>query len=54
MAVLRQLDLVVLALALPIFIAADFPLLGYAVGARRLARPAVDLPRADPPRGRLG
>ncbi len=33
MAVLRQLDLVVLALALPIFIAADFPLLGYAAGA---------------------
>jgi hypothetical protein len=32
-AVLRYLDLVVLALALPIFIAADFPLLGYAAGA---------------------
>jgi hypothetical protein len=33
MAVLRQLDLVVLAIALPIFIAAGFPLAGYAVGA---------------------
>jgi hypothetical protein len=31
-AVLRQLDLVVLALALPIFIAAGFPMLGYVVG----------------------
>jgi hypothetical protein len=32
-ALLRQLDLVVLVLALPVFLAADFPLLGYAVGA---------------------
>ena len=32
MGVLRHLDLVVLALALPVFIAADFPLLGYVVG----------------------
>ena len=31
--VLRYLDLVVLALALPLFIAADLPLLGYAVAA---------------------
>jgi hypothetical protein len=33
MAVLRQLDLVVLVIALPIFIAAGFPLLGYAAAA---------------------
>lgn len=33
MLVLRQLDLVVLALALPVFLAAGFPLLGYAAGA---------------------
>jgi hypothetical protein len=33
MVVLRYLDLVVLALALPVFIAAGFPLLGYAAGA---------------------
>lgn len=32
-AILRWLDLVVLVLALPIFIAADFPLTGYAAGA---------------------
>ena len=32
-AILRYLDLVVLALALPVFIAADWPLLGYAVAA---------------------
>lgn len=31
--VLRQLDLVVLAIALPVFLAAGFPLAGYAVGA---------------------
>jgi hypothetical protein len=33
MAVLRQLDLVVLALALPVFLAAGFPLAGYAAAA---------------------
>jgi hypothetical protein len=33
MLVLRQLDLVVLVLALPVFVAAGFPLLGYAAGA---------------------
>lgn len=33
MLVLRQLDLVVLVLALPVFLAAGFPLLGYAAGA---------------------
>ncbi|MDX6686827.1 MAG: hypothetical protein QOF26_4261 [Baekduia sp.] len=32
-AVLRQLDLVLLALALPIFLIAGWPLLGYAAGA---------------------
>ncbi|MDQ3759432.1 MAG: hypothetical protein M3331_05785 [Actinomycetota bacterium] len=32
-AVLRHLDLALLALALPLFIAADWPLLGYAVAA---------------------
>ena len=32
-AILRYLDLVLLALALPAFIAADWPLLGYAVAA---------------------
>jgi hypothetical protein len=32
-AVLRQLDLLVLALALPVFLAAGFPMLGYAAGA---------------------
>jgi hypothetical protein len=31
--VLRQLDLVVLALALPVFLAAGFPLAGYATAA---------------------
>ena len=30
---LRYLDLVLLALALPVFVAADWPLLGYAVAA---------------------
>ena len=33
LAVLRNLDLVILALALPVFVAADWPLLGYAVAA---------------------
>jgi hypothetical protein len=33
MAVLRHLDLVLLALALPLFIAAGWPLLGYGAGA---------------------
>jgi hypothetical protein len=33
MTVLRWFDLVVLALAFPIFVLADFPLSGYAVGA---------------------
>ena len=33
MALVRQLDLVLLALALPLFIAAGWPLLGYAAGA---------------------
>lgn len=32
-AILRHLDLVLLALALPVFVAADWPLLGYAVAA---------------------
>jgi hypothetical protein len=32
-AILRYLDLVLLAAALPVFIAADWPLLGYAVAA---------------------
>jgi hypothetical protein len=31
--VLRQLDLVILAIALPVFVAAGWPLLGYAAGA---------------------
>jgi len=31
--VLRHLDLVVLAIALPVFVLADFPLEGYAAGA---------------------
>jgi hypothetical protein len=33
LALLRYLDLVVLALALPVFLLAGFPLLGYAAGA---------------------
>jgi hypothetical protein len=33
MEVFRYLDLVVLALAFPVFVAAGFPLLGYAAGA---------------------
>jgi hypothetical protein len=33
MAVLKHLDLVVLALALPVFVAAGFPLAGYLTGA---------------------
>jgi hypothetical protein len=32
MAAVRQLDLVVLALALPVFLLADLPVLGYAAG----------------------
>jgi hypothetical protein len=32
-AILRYLDLILLALALPVFVAADWPLLGYAVAA---------------------
>ena len=32
-AILRYLDLILLAIALPVFIAADWPLLGYAVAA---------------------
>ena len=32
-AILRYLDLILLAVALPVFIAADWPLLGYAVAA---------------------
>jgi len=32
-AILRYLDLVLLAAALPIFVASDWPMLGYAVGA---------------------
>jgi hypothetical protein len=31
--ILRQLDLFVLAIALPVFVLADFPMLGYAVAA---------------------
>src|SRR3569832_2444679 len=33
MTILRYLDLVLLALALPVFLVADFPMLGYAAGA---------------------
>ena len=33
MPALRHLDLVVLALALPLFLVAGFPMLGYAAGA---------------------
>ena len=33
MAIMRQLDLVILAIALPIFVVAGWPLLGYAAGA---------------------
>jgi hypothetical protein len=33
LSLLRYLDLVVLALALPIFLAADLPMIGYAAGA---------------------
>ena len=33
LAIVRHLDLVLLALALPVFIAAEWPLLGYAVAA---------------------
>jgi hypothetical protein len=33
MVLLRYLDLVILALALPIFVLADFPMLGYATAA---------------------
>ncbi len=32
-AILRHLDLILLALALPVFVAADWPMLGYAVAA---------------------
>jgi L-asparagine transporter-like permease len=32
-AILRYLDLILLAVALPVFVAADWPLLGYAVAA---------------------
>ncbi|MCW2959367.1 MAG: hypothetical protein JWP18_2170, partial [Solirubrobacterales bacterium] len=33
MVFLRYLDLVILALALPVFLLADFPMLGYAAAA---------------------
>ena len=33
MAIMRQLDLVILAIALPIFVVAGWPLVGYAAGA---------------------
>jgi len=33
MTILRYLDLVLLALALPVFLVSDFPMLGYAAGA---------------------
>ena len=33
MAAIKHLDLVILALALPVFVLADWPLLGYAAGA---------------------
>ena len=43
---MRYLDLALLALALPIFIAADLPLLGWARRGGRMAHPARD-PGAD-------
>ena len=44
MAALRVLDLIVLALALPVFLAAGFPMAGYAAGAGAwLAQRAVQV-----------
>jgi hypothetical protein len=55
--VLAQADLVLLALALPLFLVADWPLVGYAVAAavwlaQRFARAAVErrIARAGSPR----
>jgi hypothetical protein len=60
-AVVRYLDLVVLVVALPIFILADFPLSGYAVGAGAwVVQRAVQLvllaraARAEDPRTLVG
>jgi hypothetical protein len=60
-AVVRYLDLVVLVVALPIFILADFPLSGYAVGAGAwIVQRAVQLvllaraARAEDPRTLVG
>lgn len=59
--VVRYLDLVVLALALPVFILAGFPMLGYAVGgAAWLIQRAVQVwtvnraERSDDPRTLVG
>lgn len=44
MLALRYIDLVLLALALPVFVAADLPMLGYAAGAGAwLAQRAIQL-----------
>src|SRR5687767_3843502 len=46
-AIVRYLDLVLLALALPVFIAADWPLLGYAVAAGAWVAQRLVLAYAD-------
>jgi len=46
-AILRYLDLVLLALALPVFVAADWPLLGYAVAAGAWVAQRLVLAYAD-------
>jgi hypothetical protein len=44
MLALRYIDLVILALALPVFLAADLPMLGYAAGAAAwIAQRAIQL-----------
>ena len=54
MLALRYLDIVILILALPIFLAADLPMLGYAAGAVAWLVAARDPDRARPQGGGRG
>ena len=53
MIVIKYLDLVILAIALPIFVVAGWPLFGYAAGAVAWLVAARDQRRPVAPRGRL-
>ena len=54
MLALRYLDIVILILALPIFLAADLPMLGYAAAAVAWLVAARDPDRAHPQGGGRG